>query len=40
MLAEGALTTAVEAEYPLAEVRAALTHHQRPGRRGKVLLLS
>lgn len=40
MLAEGALTTAVEAEYPLAEVRAALTHHQRPGRRGKILLRS
>jgi NADPH:quinone reductase-like Zn-dependent oxidoreductase len=40
MLAEGTLTTAVEAEYPLAEVRAALTHHQRPGRRGKILLLS
>ena len=40
LLAEGALITAVEAEDPLAEVRAALTHHQRPGRSGKVLLLS
>lgn len=40
LLADGTLTTPVEATYPLAEVRSALAHHLRPGRRGKVLLTS
>jgi NADPH2:quinone reductase len=30
----------VEAEYPLAEVLAAVSHSERPGRSGKVLLVS
>ena len=30
----------VEAEYPLAEVLAAVAHSERPGRSGKVLLVS
>jgi hypothetical protein len=30
----------VEARYPLKDVRAALAHHARPGRRGKILLVS
>ncbi|MBM4292180.1 MAG: zinc-dependent alcohol dehydrogenase family protein [Deltaproteobacteria bacterium] len=36
----GLLTSAVEARYPLAEAAAALRHHARPDRRGKVLLTS
>jgi hypothetical protein len=30
----------VEAEYPLSEVLAAAEHSERPGRSGKVLLVS
>jgi NADPH:quinone reductase-like Zn-dependent oxidoreductase len=30
----------VEAEYPLSEVLAAVEHSERPGRSGKVLLVS
>lgn len=40
LLATGALHAAVEARYPLEAVRAAVAHHERPGRRGKVLLVS
>lgn len=32
--------TAIEARYPLQDVRLALAHHLRPDRRGKVLLVS
>jgi NADPH:quinone reductase-like Zn-dependent oxidoreductase len=38
LLADGTLAVPVEAVYPLAEVRAALAHAARPGRRGKILL--
>jgi NADPH2:quinone reductase len=38
LLATGALQPPVEAEYDLADFRAALAHAERPGRRGKVLL--
>jgi trans-2-enoyl-CoA reductase len=40
LLADGLLETEVEATYPLEDVRAALTHHQSPGRKGKILLVS
>ena len=40
LLAEGVLETKIEARYPLTEVRAALEHHARPGRTGKILLTS
>jgi NADPH:quinone reductase-like Zn-dependent oxidoreductase len=40
MLADGTLVTPVEGTYALDDVRAALAHHQRPGRAGKVLLVS
>lgn len=40
MLADGTLVTPVEGTYALDDVRAALAHHQRPGRAGKVLLTS
>ncbi len=33
-------STTIEARYPLHDVRLALAHHQRPNRRGKVLLMS
>ncbi len=39
LLADGTLRAEVEARYPLAEVATALTHQQRPGRRGKILLV-
>jgi len=29
----------VEARYPLADIRAAVAHAERPGRSGKVLLV-
>lgn len=35
---EGVLDSEVEAVYPLAEVAAAVAHHERPSRRGKILL--
>jgi mitochondrial enoyl-[acyl-carrier protein] reductase / trans-2-enoyl-CoA reductase len=35
---DGALDSEVEAVYPLAEVAAAVAHHERPSRRGKILL--
>jgi trans-2-enoyl-CoA reductase len=40
LAAEGTLASTIEARYPLAEVREALAHHERPGRRGKILLTS
>jgi trans-2-enoyl-CoA reductase len=40
LLADGTLRTDIKARYPLDEVAAALTHHERPGRRGKILLVS
>lgn len=38
LIAGQAFTIPVEATYPLTEVRAALEHAARPGRRGKILL--
>ncbi|MEO7521468.1 MAG: zinc-binding dehydrogenase, partial [Gemmatimonas sp.] len=38
MLAEGRLAPPIEAEYDLADFRAAIEHSQRSGRHGKVLL--
>jgi NADPH:quinone reductase-like Zn-dependent oxidoreductase len=38
MVVEGTLHAPVEACYPLAQVREALAHAARPGRRGKILL--
>ena len=40
LVASGELASMVEARYPLERVRDALAHHERPGRRGKILLLS
>jgi trans-2-enoyl-CoA reductase len=40
LVASGTLASAVEASYPLERVTEALLHHERPGRRGKILLLS
>lgn len=40
LAADGVLDADVEARYPLKDVRAALAHHARPGRRGKILLVS
>jgi trans-2-enoyl-CoA reductase len=40
LLARGELTTAIEARYPLTEAAPALAHHGRPGRAGKILLIS
>jgi mitochondrial enoyl-[acyl-carrier protein] reductase / trans-2-enoyl-CoA reductase len=40
LLADGTLLTEVEARYPLSDVEAAIAHHERPGRRGKILLVS
>lgn len=37
-MADGELVPPVEAEYDLAEFRAAMAHAERPGRQGKVLL--
>lgn len=38
-MATHAITPPVEAEYPLAEALSAVAHAERPGRRGKVLLV-
>ena len=38
LMAQGDLVPPVEAEYDLADFRAAITHAERPGRRGKILL--
>jgi NADPH2:quinone reductase len=38
LLADGAITAPVAAEYDLADVHAAVAHAERSGRRGKVLL--
>lgn len=38
LVAEGDLVPPVEAEYDLADFRAAIAHAERPGRQGKVLL--
>lgn len=40
LMAAGEVVPPVEAEYPLAEVLAAVEHSVRPGRGGKVLLVS
>jgi NADPH:quinone reductase-like Zn-dependent oxidoreductase len=40
LLADGSLRADIEARHPLEDVVAALTHHERPGRRGKILLVS
>jgi NADPH:quinone reductase-like Zn-dependent oxidoreductase len=40
LLRQGLLGTAIEARYPLAEAVAAINHHRRPGRSGKILLTS
>jgi trans-2-enoyl-CoA reductase len=40
LVAHGELASTVEARYPLERVREALAHHERPGRRGKILLTS
>ncbi len=37
-MAAGRLLPPVEAEYDLADFRAAVAHAERPGRQGKVLL--
>jgi NADPH2:quinone reductase len=39
LIAGGKLTPPVEAEYDLADYRDAIAHAERPGRRGKVLLI-
>jgi NADPH:quinone reductase-like Zn-dependent oxidoreductase len=39
-LRRGEITSEIEARYPLEEVAAALRHHARPERRGKILLTS
>jgi NADPH:quinone reductase-like Zn-dependent oxidoreductase len=40
LLADKTLHADVEARYPLENASAALAHHSRPGRRGKILLVS
>lgn len=40
LLADGLLEARIEATYRLEEVQAALRHHERPERRGKILLVS
>jgi mitochondrial enoyl-[acyl-carrier protein] reductase / trans-2-enoyl-CoA reductase len=40
LLRDGTLASDIEARYPLDEVRAALTYHESPARRGKILLVS
>jgi NADPH:quinone reductase-like Zn-dependent oxidoreductase len=40
LVERGALSTPVEARYSLEDVTAALAHHARPGRTGKILLVS
>ena len=40
LVASGELASTVEARYPLDAVAEALAHHERPGRRGKILLTS
>jgi trans-2-enoyl-CoA reductase len=40
LLGDGTLRADVEARYPLEETPAALAHQSRPGRRGKILLVS
>ncbi len=39
-MASSEIVPPVEAEYPLSEILAAVTHSERPGRSGKVLLVS
>jgi NADPH:quinone reductase-like Zn-dependent oxidoreductase len=38
LMSDGRLTPPVEAEYDLADYRAAIAHAEREGRNGKVLL--
>jgi hypothetical protein len=33
-------SSTVRSRYPLEEAKAALAHHERPGRRGKIVLVS
>ena len=40
LLESGEAVSAVEARYPLEAAAAAVAHHERPGRRGKILLVS
>jgi NADPH:quinone reductase-like Zn-dependent oxidoreductase len=40
MLERGELRSEIDARYPLEEAKAALAHHERPGRRGKIVLIS
>ena len=40
LLDDGVFATTIEARYPLSEAKAALAHHQRGGRTGKILLVS
>jgi NADPH:quinone reductase-like Zn-dependent oxidoreductase len=39
LLASGQLVPPVEADYDLAEFQAAITHSERPGRSGKIILV-
>jgi trans-2-enoyl-CoA reductase len=40
LVQQGRLSTSVEARYPLEEAVEALRHHERPDRKGKILLVS
>ena len=40
LVQDGTFVSPVEARYPLAAVAAAVAHHERPGRQGKILLTS
>ena len=40
LVQDGTFVSPVEARYPLAAVADALHHQERPGRRGKILLVS
>jgi trans-2-enoyl-CoA reductase len=40
LLADGEAISPVEARYDLEDVQQAVAHHERPGRRGKILLVS
>lgn len=40
LLADGTMTSAIEARYPLERAAEAVEHHLRPDRKGKILLVS
>jgi len=40
LLHAGVTVAPIEARYPLHEVQAAVAHHERPDRKGKILLVS